>query len=91
MKKEDKVVETLVQVDLSELKIPMAVIYNNPSDYPGKYVARIYEGATGQPTDTLIIRLSHEDTRKDIKAAGFQVFFTRSQDDEESIVETWMK
>lgn len=86
-----KEVETLTQVDLSGLSIPMAVMYNSPDDYPGKYVARIFEGATCNPTDVIIIRETQEETRKDIKAAGFKVFFPRDRNDAKCIVETWMK
>ena len=31
----NKMVESMTQVDLSEIKMPMAVIYDSPKDFPG--------------------------------------------------------
>ena len=40
----NKMVESMTQVDLSEIKMPMAVIYDSPKDFPGMYLCRIWEG-----------------------------------------------
>lgn len=40
----DKIAEDIDQIDMSELKLPSFAIYKNPTDYPGKSVARLFEG-----------------------------------------------
>lgn len=48
----NKMVESMTQVDLSEIKMPMAVIYDSPKDFPGMYLCRIWEGEGCHPTNT---------------------------------------
>ena len=87
----DRIVDSLTQVDFSEIQIPMAVIYEKPKDHPGEYVCRIWEGVGCHPTNTAITRSSLEGIQEDIKAAGFQTRFPRAEDDDPVIVETWMR
>lgn len=87
----DKMVESMAQVDFSEIKMPMAVIYDNPQDYPGMYVCRIWEGVGCRPTDTAMQKSSLEEMRADIQAAGFSIKFPRAEDDDPAILETWMR
>lgn len=70
-----KFVKSLKDVDLSRIKMPMAVVYDGPKDFPEMYLCRIWEGAGGHPTDT----------------AGFLTRFPRTAGDDPVIVETWMK
>lgn len=77
--------------DFSRLQIPIAVIYDSPRDFPGMYLCRIREGAGCHPTDTCIGRASLEDTREDIRAAGFALRFPRAEGDDPVIVESWMR
>lgn len=88
--KENKIVESLCQVDLSELAFPLATIYEKPLDFPDAFVARIWDGKGAKPTDTMIKRDSLQEIREDIVAAGFITSFIRAEDDDPCIVETWM-
>ena len=84
-------VDSLTQVDMSRIKIPMAVIYDSPKDFPELKLCRIWEGAGCHPTNTAIYRNTTEKLREDIKAAGFSILIPRSKGDDLVIVETWMK
>lgn len=87
----NKMVESMTQVDLSEIKMPMAVIYDNPKDFPGMYLCRIWEGAGCHPTNTTMQKSSLEEMREDIQAAGFSIRFTRAEGDDPAILETWIR
>lgn len=68
----------------------MAVIYENPSDFPGMYVCRIWEGAVSLPTNTAMQKASLEEMREDIRAAGFTVKMPRAKGDDPAILESWL-
>jgi len=62
------------------------VVYKNPSDYPGKYVARLW--SFGKPTEVVIVG----DTLADVRSAiptGF-IRLAPSVGDDPVIVETWI-
>lgn len=78
-------------LDLSDIKIPMAVVYNSPKDFPDMYLCRIWEGAGCHPTTAATQRFSLEELREDIQAAGFSILIPRSPEDDPVILETWIK
>lgn len=84
-------VESLTKVDMSYLRMPMAIIYDSPKDFPELCLCRLWEGAGCRPTATAICRNTIDELREDIKAAGFQVVIPRSRGDDPVIVETWIK
>ena len=81
----------MAQVDLSGLELPFVTIYRSPEDFPGIYVARVWDGPKLRPTDTVIVRESVEALREDIVAAGFMVCFPRAEGDDPCIVETYIQ
>ena len=84
-----KMINTFAQVDLSGMKKPIIVIYNNPKDYKGYFVARIWE--LDKPTDTLMLKKSLSKIREDIKAhLPNMVRLPKAQNDDKAIVETWI-
>lgn len=88
---ERKIVDDLSQVDFTDIKVPMAVIYKNSSDVPGKYVVRLWEAATGQPTNTEIRKDSLWECRAAImKGGNMSVRFERAPHDDQAIVESWI-
>lgn len=88
--KENKIVESLCQVDFSELVFPLVTIYEKPLDFPNSFVARVWDGERAKPTNIMIQRHTIQEIRQDIILAGFKTIFTRAEDDEPHIVETWM-
>lgn len=88
--KENVIVESLQQVDFSELDLPLVTIYEKPLDFPDAFVARVWDGKGPKPTNTMIKRNTIQEIREDIMAAGFETVFPRAEGDELHIVETWM-
>lgn len=86
-----KQVESFRRVDFSGMKMPMIVIYNSPQDYPGKYIARVWDAVIPAPTNCIQIKDTLEKLRKDIKAAGFVSRLARAAGDDPVIVESWMR
>ena len=41
--KENMIVESLQQVDFSELDLPLVTIYEKPLDFPDDFVARVWD------------------------------------------------
>lgn len=83
--------ESMRQVDFSDLSFPVIVVYKNPKDYPDAYVARVWEGARNLPTNTLIKREMLQEIRKDIRAAGFATRLTWTEGEDPVIAETWLR
>lgn len=73
-------------------KLAMWVVYDSPSDYPGKFVARRWEvGAEGpRPTESMIIMEDLEALRDVLMVEMGLVKLMRSDGDDPKIVETWM-
>jgi hypothetical protein len=76
---------------MEEPFMSMWVVYSDPKDFPGKYVARrhdLYHGREAAASDEHYVA----DTLEEIRAAipGDLVCFARLPDDDVKIVETWL-
>ena len=67
--------------------IPLFVIYNNPSDFPGKYVCRLYDAAQAIKFATVSNTL--EDARKTIPPGEYLRIPAEKWDDP-VIAEIWI-
>lgn len=83
-----KVVDHIKDLDLSNLKMPIGVIYDKPLDYPNKFVIRIFDGTTA--TNAIILRESLEECREVCMVGGMHTIIPRAIDDDYCIVESWM-
>ncbi|MBD5464086.1 MAG: hypothetical protein HDR24_13710 [Lachnospiraceae bacterium] len=83
-----KVVEHLKDVDLSDLKRPIAVIYDKPLDFPDKFVIRIFD--MENPTNIVALTDSMRECHMECIDAGFRTRIARSKDDDWPIVESWI-
>ncbi len=83
-----KVADHIKDLDLSELKMPIAVIYDKPLDYQDKFVIRIFDGQNA--TNTILLRESLEECRNECVTGGFTQAMPRGFDDDWCIVEWWM-
>lgn len=63
-------------------------IYDNPTDYPGKFVARRFEGET--PTASIVIADDIETIRNIMHFEFGLVKLMRHPSDDPKIVETWL-
>lgn len=66
--------------------VPIIAVYNSPSDYPGKYVARVWD--INKPTKVIVIRDSLEEIRKTIPS--YMKRLGACNMDDPVIVETWL-
>lgn len=84
----DKRVNSIKEIDMSELDMPMVVITDHPKDYPNNYVGRIFDGVT--PTNTVIIKDDVDELHEDIRQNTTMMFFPRGVEDDPCIVGVWM-
>jgi hypothetical protein len=81
-----KLVTRAREVDKANV-LTIWAIYHNPTDHPGKFVARKFLGE--KPTTECQIGDSLEDLRMEMRRMGL-AFFPRMPGDEPQIVETWL-
>ena len=86
----EKLVESMKLVDFSNIKLPLIVVYDHPSDYPDAYVARVWEAERNLPTNALIKKDTLQEIREDIRSAGFIHCISRAAEDHPTIVESWI-
>ena len=86
MENEDKVVKSF---DLKRItkstRFPLICVYKNPKDYPGKYIARLWD--VDRPTNIAAIAESLEEIRE--AKPPDMVIMQRQPQDDPVIVETW--
>lgn len=85
---QDRQVESAHNIDFSNLKFPMITVYKNPIDYPGMYVARVYD--LQQPTNTIIAKQSLEELQSDILQNTGMLFIPRYKEDDPVVVGAWV-
>lgn len=66
----NKVANDFHDVDYSEVKFPTVVVTKNPTDFPNKYVARLFY--LSMPTNIIMVKESLEEIR-----AGIPEYFER--------------
>lgn len=87
MQMEDKVVKSFDMNSLIKItRLPLICIYNNPSDYPGKYVARLWD--VDKPTNMVAIAESLEEIRE--AKPPEMMIINRIPNNYPIIVETWI-
>ena len=84
----DLIVSSIACVDLDRFKLPAIAVHQDPIEYPGNNVARIFDVST--PTNTVIIKDTLEEIMEDIKTNTDMVFLKRTADDTPSLVGVWL-
>lgn len=82
------VVNHIKDVDLSSIKMLIAVIYENPLDFPEKFVIRIFD--MDKATNIVLLRDSLEECRKECIDGCLHTIIPREDDDDDCIVESWV-
>lgn len=85
---DDVIVNSMQEVDLGELLVPMIAVYDNPKDYQGSFVARIYD--IDIPTNVVMVKNTLQEMEEDIKIHTGKEFFGRGKEDDETLVGVWM-
>ena len=66
--------------------MPIITIFNSPTDYPGKYVARVFD--VDKPTTLAAVADTYEELQQAIPAG--MVRLERNEKDDPVILETWI-
>lgn len=80
----DTQVESIAQVDLSGLKCPVIIVFQDDT----RHIARVYEA--DQPTDVVIIKESFTDLQRDIAVNTQMTFIWRDPGDDRRVIGTWI-
>ncbi|MBO9129882.1 hypothetical protein [Bacillus sp. 165] len=78
--------DSFVGFYFGDIKIPIIAVYENPADFPGKYVARLFD--LQQITNYIIVKDTLAEIRECIPSAFNKM--PRSQEDDPTILEIWM-
>lgn len=83
-----KVVETFDEINFREVtsKMPMIVIYKNPTDFPDQHVARLWD--LSKPTEIAVVRKTLDEIRNVIPYEFVNI--GRYVNDDPVIVESWI-
>lgn len=89
MRTQDQVIEyfsmTLIRAVVAD-GAPLIMVYENPEDYPGKFVARLYNGR--QSTHLIVLADSLEELRE--AKPDCMSIFARRESDPLKVAETWL-
>lgn len=89
----DKIAESLKEIDMSEMKVPFVAVYGpNQVEYPGKYVARVFDAE--EPTNMVIVKDNLEELQQDIKENRpwmlIGAFMKRGAEDDPALIGVWL-
>ena len=71
---------------VKQTTMPIITVFKSPTDYPGKYVARVFD--VGRPTNLAAVADTYEELMEAIPAG--MVRLERNEKDDPVIVETWI-
>lgn len=83
-----KIALSIKEVDLSNIKVPVIVVFEHPIDYPEYYVARVFNA--DKPTDTIMLKDTLEEIQEDIRSNTNMMFMLRGVEDNPTIVGAWL-
>ena len=87
-KRTDRIVKRFDYTRLvKQTTFPIITIFNSPTDYPGKYVARVFD--VGRPTNLAAVADTYEELLEAIPT-GQMLRMERAPNDDPVIVETWV-
>lgn len=71
---------------VKQTTMPIIMIFESPEDYPGKYVARVFD--VDKPTNLAAVADTYEELQQAIPAG--MVRLERNEKDDPVILETWI-
>lgn len=84
----DKQVESAYQIDFRGLRMPIIAVYHNTTDYPGTYVARVWD--VNIPTNVVMINQDLNKLQQDIRKHTAMVWLPRRPQDDTVLIGTWI-
>lgn len=88
LRMQEKRVTSMKEVDLSDLHMPTIAVYDSPTDFMGKCVARIFD--LDKPTDTIMVKDTWEEIYEDIHRNTHMVHMESNPSDPPSLVGVWI-
>lgn len=86
MSKRDIIIPKFDSTILRKARLPMLTVYNRPSDYPDKFIVRMWDAS--ESTRYITISASLEEARKSIPPS--MVCLNRMEKDDPCIEEVWI-
>lgn len=80
------ILNNFLEFDFSELTLPMITVYENPSDFRGEFVARLFDYQN--VTEFAIVGKTLDSVRKGIPEQFHRL--NRMENDDPVIVEVWI-
>lgn len=84
----DKQVESAYQIDFRGLRMPIIAVYEDTKDYPGLYVARVWD--VNRPTNVIIVKKDLDELQQDIAKHTDMVWLQRRPQDDKVLLGTWI-
>lgn len=85
---QDKRAENICEIDFSGLELPFIAVYKSPKDYPGKYVARVYD--RNRPTDVVMVKEKYEEIVAEMQKDTGMVYLEPGADDDPCLLGVWV-
>ena len=88
MNNKDIIVDSFLNVNIGQLcRVPIIAVYKHPKDYPGKYVARLWD-VNKKATNYIIVKPSLEMVQSNIPPG--MVRPPPFVEDDPILIETWV-
>lgn len=84
----DKRLESAREIEFKRLRMPIIAVYKSPQDYPGQYVARVFD--VNQPTNVVIVKKDFIELQRDIEQNTDMIWLSRSPKDVIELIGTWI-
>lgn len=78
-------VNDFLELDINAYKFPLVTVYFNPTDFPDKYVARLFD--LQQATDKVMVKDTLEEIHDGL--TSYWVSQPRDKNDDPKILEVW--
>ena len=82
----DRQVESSHEIEFSKLRYPIIAVYQSTSDYPGYYIARVFD--VDKPTNIIMVKKDLNESQEDIAKHTGMIWLRRHPDDDSVILGT---
>lgn len=84
----DYKVESSHEINFNRLRMPIIAVYRDPKDYPGYYIARVFD--MDMPTNIIMAKKDLAELQQDIAKHTVMVWLPRHKEDDPVLMGTWI-
>ena len=84
----DVLVQTSHQIGFSRLQMPIIAVYKDQKDYPGYYVARVFD--VNRTTNIIMAKKDFLELQRDIGKHTGMIWLHRTPQDDPALMGTWI-